>query len=262
VCLALLGCHAVLAAENLDTLTLGELHAELAERDAVILDLLGRVRALEQALAASTADVSRGTAASAALAREDTSGSGASPGGGLAIDERQAQRAPEISLVDEGAQLLAPGQIELAPEFTLLHDEGMFRTALRVGDASVVGEVERTLDVYERGADLRIGLPFASQLELNFPYRVVDQQVATGISGAVQTAMDDSGAGFGDVAIGLAKVLAWPPRDRGGRTSSGDLFGSREAAQSATETFFSAGEAKGLRQGSVPIGVGIPSYFS
>ena len=126
-----------------------------------------------------------------------------------------AERALERSLVQEGVRLLNPGQIEFTPGFTFSRHESDFPTLLTRSDGSFIGEVKRTLDVFETRSDLRIGMAFNSQLEVGVPYRVVNQDLATGVDGAVQSVTEQSGSGFGDIQIGIAAALAteesWRP---------------------------------------------------
>lgn len=210
-------------AQEAEDVTMRQLQQELARRDAVIVDLLNRVRALEQSLSASNpasvagsrADEAMPSSAAGGVADEGPPASaaagraGAGAGqGDFEIDELQAQRALERGLVQEGARVLEPGQIEFAPAFAVSRQDGMFPVALMRGDETLVGEVGRTYDVFERRADFRFGLPWSSQLEIGLPYLTVDQQIETGIDGAVQSATTESGSGFGDAAIGFSKVLA------------------------------------------------------
>jgi hypothetical protein len=203
-------------AQPQDNVTVDVLRKELAARDAVIVDLLDRVRALEAARAGTDgANGAAGGRHSDPTLIPAAPEPGPRPTGEFAIDESQAERALERGLVEEGARLLRPGQVELTPGFLLTHDKGMFPTALMVNDGSVVGEIEQTFDIYERTADLRIGLPLDAQLDVGVPYRVVDQETRTGIDGAIQSVEDQTGSGFGDISVGLAKVLAtedsWRP---------------------------------------------------
>lgn len=193
--------------------SIGELREALAERDAIIIDLLNRVSALEQALSDSRAPAAERQAALSA-----TGGIGNDQAGStqpdFEVDLLTAERALERGLVQEGARLLGPGQIDFAPAVTLSRVNGMFPVGLASGDQRIVGEISRTVDVYERRTDLRIGLPRSMQLEIGLPYLTVDQALETGIDGAVQSSMRLTGSGFADATLALSKVLA---SERGGR---------------------------------------------
>jgi hypothetical protein len=66
--------------------------------------------------------------------------------------------------------------------------------------------------VFDLDLGLRLGLPFDSQLEFQLPYRVVEQSTARFPDVA---ASERTGAGVGDISVGLAKTLlmegAWWP---------------------------------------------------
>ena len=206
-------------AQDAGVVTVQELHKELAKRDAIIVDLLNRVRALEAQdfgndIEAGAVDIGARDD-SAALPVANRPEPDAPVHGDFQIDRLQALRALERGLVEEGAQLLRPGQVEFVPKFDISHFKGMFPTALMLGDSSVVGEIEQKFDIYEQSVDLRIGLPFDAQLNIALPYRVVDQETGTGVDGMIQSVNNHSGSGFGDITIGLAKALAteqsWRP---------------------------------------------------
>jgi hypothetical protein len=207
------------AAEHAENVTVQKLQEELAKRDAVIVDLLNRVRALESELATGSerraaADGEAGAAqngldgtAEPAAAPSTTSAPASKAAGEPEIGRLQAERALERSLVQQGARLLPPGEIEIAPGFALSRYEGGFPTLLMTADQDVVGQRQRTFDVYDWRTDLRLGLPWRSQLEIGLPYRRVSEQISTDVDGIVQAAENMSGAGFGDVTLGLAKTF-------------------------------------------------------
>lgn len=194
--------------------TVEELQSALAERDAIIIDLLNRVRSLER-----DRNISQGQARPARPAAEMSAAIAARPedtpaGGESAIDELAAERALERGLVQEGARLLAPGQIDLSPAFTLTRSNTMYPAALASDEASFVGEVSETYDISERRTDIRVGLPWDSQLEIGLPYVHVEQEIETTINGGIRSVTDQSGAGFADATIGFSRVLA---SERGAR---------------------------------------------
>jgi len=63
------------------------------------------------------------------------------------------------------------------------------------------------------GQTLRVGLPFDSQVELDLPYRYVDQSVLTPAGFGQRENQDGSGHGVGDLRVGVAKTLL---RENGG----------------------------------------------
>lgn len=215
------------AADGADeaSVTVEQLRKELARRDAVIVDLLDRVRALENGRGAAAGGRELAAAPAGETAQPDAARAAdpasAGPDGPAAIDELLAERALERGLVQEGARLLPRGQVDIAPEVVMTHESSMFPTALMVGNDAVVGEVERTVDVYDTRASLRLGLPREYQLTVGVPYRFVRQKLGTSIDGMPESAQKDSGSGAGDMTIGLSKVLA--ARDASGATLIGEL---------------------------------------
>jgi len=210
-----------------EDVTVQMLQKELAKRDAIIINLLNRVKALEAERNGASKSAENGAVAApvekpVASAFPSTSASapasapaGQAAGGGLKIDRLAAERALERSLVQEGARLLRPGQIEFYPGFTFSRYESDFPATVTSGSDTFIGQVRRTLNVYDGRASLRLGLPFRSQLELGLPSRIVNTGLGTTVGGAVQSATDRSGSGLGDVQIGLAAALAteksWRP---------------------------------------------------
>lgn len=198
-------------AQDADSVTVQQLQQALAERDAIIVDLLNRVRALEQDRSASASGARTAIAAPASAATRQP---GPEDEGDFTIDELAAERALERGLIQEGVRLLGPGQFEVEPSFAFSHRNGMYPAALMSGDSSVVGEISRTYDVHERRTNLRVGLPWASQLEIGIPYVIVDRKIEIGVDGTVESSMEASGSGPGDATIGFSKVLA---AERGAR---------------------------------------------
>jgi hypothetical protein len=200
-----------LAQDDRETVTVEQLHEELAERDTIIIELLNRIEALEAEQGSTSSENGPGNGpgqADARPAEPDSADTGeGTSADGFDVEQLQAERALERGLVERGARLLAPGQIEFSPRLTLYHDEGMFPVALMTDDVTTVGEVERTFDLYERRADVRFGLPAGMQLEIGVPYLSADQRAATGINGSIQSAMKHSGSGNGDAALSLAKAF-------------------------------------------------------
>jgi len=214
-----------------EDVTVQMLQKELAKRDAVIINLLNRVKALEAERDGASKSVEIETAATPAKKPEavaSTTARASAPasvpasapagqaagGGGLKIDALAAERALERSLVQEGARLLRPGQIEVYPGFTFSRYESDFPTTVTSGNDTFIGEVRSTLNVYDPRADIRMGLPFNSQLEIGLPSRVINSGLGTAVGGAVQSVNEQSGSGFGDLQIGLAALLAREKRWR------------------------------------------------
>jgi hypothetical protein len=134
----------------------------------------------------------------------------AAPGqapGQFEVDEEAIDRALERTLVQEGVLLLPFGQVEIEPSFTYTRREVDVPTFVTVNGDTFVGEQELKRNEFETGATLRVGLPFDSQVEVGIPYNYVDEEANTTVGGAPQTSNSESGHGFGDVNLGLAKTL-------------------------------------------------------
>lgn len=207
-----------------------ELRHELAQRDAAIAGLLRRVERLEGALTAGELDqavaggggampsTAEGAPLSAPVAQLPEQRSGQAENqpddqaeaqaqaqpppepGQFEVDEEAVDRALERTLVEQGALLLPVGAVEIQPNFSY---------ARREVD-QVITELER--DEFETSLTLRLGLPFETQLDANFPYRYVHQSEVNLLGPGENSS---SGSGFGDIRVSLAKALLregpwWP----------------------------------------------------
>jgi hypothetical protein len=206
-------------AQDPDGVTVEQLREELAQRDAIIVDLLNRVRALERNWATGGSDA--GVAAdrdsdnvTAGTAVANDTGVTDRDSSDFDVDELAAERALERGLVQEGARLLGPGQLELEPAFAASRRETAFPTTVSNGNASAVGELSRTYEIRESRATLRLGLPWKTQIEIGLPHITVDQKLETSIDGVVQSSGKATGSGAGDATIGISRVLA---SERGAR---------------------------------------------
>lgn len=124
----------------------------------------------------------------------------AQPPGQVVVDAEAAERALERSLVQAGGLLLRPGRLELEPSLRYARQEV-------ITVAATGGLIRRDIDEVTADLVLRVGLPLDSQLELGLPYhwRRVEEVREVGFS-----AVDDasaSGAGAGDLRLGVAKTL-------------------------------------------------------
>jgi hypothetical protein len=214
-------------------LTANEMRAHLEERDAAIIqlqhtvrDLMARLETVERSIDLDADDegASRVIADLSPTdpAEEDSARTEAQSGGfaKLEVDEQTAQRALERSLIQGGALLLPTWSMEIAPSFNYALNQFDFPTTVLEDSEVFLGsnEIERT--VITTNVNMRIGLPFDSQLELGLPYRWVDDEIKTSIQGAPfgQT-VNRSGSGVGSLRVGVAKTFV---RERGWRP---DLVG-------------------------------------
>jgi hypothetical protein len=227
---------------------IGELRRELEQRDAVIDSLLARVEQLERNAVLSGDDldhIAAGRAPSAGerslpqpgapsvAAAEQPPGGPASqqeaptPGEGqgadstsaraqpgqFEVDEDEIDRALERTLVRTGALLLPPGQAEFEPSFSYARRETDAPTFFFENGTTFVGTREVRRNEFDLGQELRLGLPFNSQLELAFSYRYVDQSTVMKVGMGERAEDSANGHGPGDLTIGFAKTLL---RESGG----------------------------------------------
>lgn len=204
-------------AQNGEPVDAAALQAALAERDAVIIDLLNRVQSLERRLAAQDSEQAMPAGAGAPMVEG---------GSGEIIDELAAERALERGLVQQGARLLRAGQAQLVPTTSYARLE---RRAPALPAGGLPGETARETDIVDAGLQGRLGLPFNAQLEVNLPYRRIGTTRKMLSGGAVTSTSEASGSGLGNASVGIAARLfeqsAWRP-DLLGRftwlTGSGD----------------------------------------
>lgn len=210
------------------------LERKLQQRDRVISELLERVEALERRLgvhrppATSREAPQRGAAPP--IESEIAQRSGRAPGT-VVVEEGAAERALERSLTREGALLLPSGVLEIEPGFTYTRQEDTAPGLTTSGGLLFASEIERNADSLTSDLALRLGLPWDSQLEIGLPYRWRQVESVTRVGFAPSGASSQSGSGFGDVRVGVAKTLLrealWRP-DVVGRftwdTDSGDMF--------------------------------------
>ncbi|WAK03531.1 hypothetical protein [Methylobacter sp. YRD-M1] len=196
-----------------------QLIQKIAERDQVIADLQRRVQLLEQRATAPEANrpaVASSPAATLAKSPENqaqvqkapvkTQQASAAPGS-FEIDEDAAQRALERTLVQTGALLLPFGQAEIQPfaTYTRREDDTPFLTRSPIGVITANQRIRR--DEIDAGANVLVGLPFESQLEVRVPGRFINTDATFSAPGLFPSNTKASTATFGDVSVGLAKTL-------------------------------------------------------
>lgn len=210
-----LGCQA--HAQSPAPVTVGELQAALAERDALIIALSNRLASLEQRLVAAgaiTADAGpppQGMPSLPASAKEP------------AIASIAAERALEQSLVQRGARLLPAGRFQLTPGSTYAYAE------------QTTADVRFRNEFQIHTLQTRLGLPIGSQLEMALPWRQVKARQT--LQSAGQGGSEShTGNGIGDMRISLSKSLlrdqGWKPELVGrlnlqvgtGKDSDNDVF--------------------------------------
>ena len=238
-----------------------ELLQRLEERDALVADLQQRVKKLERQAGIEAQDQPAPAAAPPVAARpapsaapmtqpsqakptpsveapaqeearaEDGQAAQAAPGQ-FAVDEAAAQRALEQTLITTGNLLLPLGQAEIQPSFTYTRRELDSPIPIFLDGAfDNIASSNIRRNTFDTSLGLILGLPFDSQLELDFPYRYVGEQNVILLNGSQLDERDGHGSGFGDIRVGLAKTLiregSWWP-DVIGRvtwdTATGETF--------------------------------------
>ncbi len=186
------------------------LERQLRERDKVMLELLDRVEALEKQVGVLPA------AKDTTEARDEEAPSPVEQAPGrVVVDARTAERALERSLSREGALLLPSGVLEVEPSLSFARREDATSSFVVLGGAIVAGETESNANRYSADLSARLGLPWASQLEIGLPYRRGQVETVTNVGFAPTNASTRSGNGLGDLRVGFAKTLLreslWQP---------------------------------------------------
>jgi hypothetical protein len=203
-------------------LTMENLQEALRERDKLISELMQRVEELERESAATGAREGPVPEPPPTAPQEppppepEGAVATAQPAPGeIQVDEQAAERALERTLVREGVLLLPFGQSEIEPSFSYTRRVVDVPVPVTEGGMSFVGELESRRNEFETSSELRLGLPLDSQFELDIPYNIVNASTVTKVGGAERDESESTGAGFGDIAVGLAKTLlqekGWRP---------------------------------------------------
>jgi hypothetical protein len=178
-----------------------ELQQKIEKRDAVITDLMRRVETLERKLVgASTADQTEKTMVQGAAGRANTA-----PTETTAPAEEEISRALERTLVREGALVLPRGSIELEPRFTYTYRGSDQLQIVTSNGQQVVAEQDTKRDRMESSFNVRLGLPWYSQIEVRIPYILDQEETVT----ATMFKRERQESGFGDIEVGLTKQLFW-----------------------------------------------------
>lgn len=182
------------------------LQQQLLERDTLIRDLLRRVEALEQKSRAPVTTSAAPTAAQPA----------APPPSGGSLDE-EGMRALERALVRQGGLVLPAGAMELETRYQYTLDGRRGLAILQTPAGPQVTESTDRRHRHEAALGLRIGLPWASQLDVRVPYVQVR---ATSSAAALGLDQADRITGAGDAEVQFTRQLA---DERAGRPA---LLGS------------------------------------
>ena len=165
--------------------TRDEFVAALKQRDAVITALQARVERLEQERVASAAPVAVPPASPALPA----------------IGDDEALQALSGTLVQRGGLVLPPGRIEIVPSSAYSNRivQGLALVQTPEGIPTVADQRLRE-DRMTAALGVRVGLPHASQLDVQLPYSWL--RTARSISDG--SAATNSASGIGDLVVGLS----------------------------------------------------------
>jgi hypothetical protein len=143
--------------------------------------------------------------------------SSAAPGQ-ISVDVVAAERALQQTLISQGLTLLPLGQVQVEPAFWFMRNEVSYPSLIAGATPGTVtiANSELRQDIYIGDIAVRAGLPLGSELEVDVPYRYIQQQtnVSVGLAGH-SIAGTSSGGGMSDVTVTLDKTLlnegAWRP---------------------------------------------------
>ena len=148
------------------------------------------------------------------------------------VEAAELERALDRTLVQEGVLLLPFGRAEIAPSLEFTRREADVPAVITQDGRSFIGQTRLRRDELTSTLRLRFGLPYDAQLELDLPFRYVDQSEVRSVGFATRNKTSISGAGVGDFGIGVAKTLLrerkwWP--DIVGRINWDTATGERRA---------------------------------
>ncbi|MEJ2688994.1 MAG: hypothetical protein P8130_03415 [Deltaproteobacteria bacterium] len=216
VALAVLASTLMPLAAQAQDARIQELERKLQERDKVILELLDRVEALERRVGTEHAAAESGqtpgeaqkqaAAASAGKEKEPAEEPEGMPGA-VVVKEGEAERALERSLTRAGALLLPPGVLEVEPGLTYARKEDSAPNLFTTNGQLFPAETKLNANSVTADLALRLGLPWDAQLEAGLPYRWRELESTTTVAFAPTGSSSTSGAGLGDVRLGLAKTF-------------------------------------------------------
>jgi len=188
---------------------LDQLQLQLQQRDQVILELLERVKILENQVGIRHVNPDTSADTGAVTQEENaTQSDAAQPAPGrVVVDESMAERALERSLTRAGALLLPSGTWEIEPGLSYIRQEHATPTFVVSAGGVIAGETERNSDSLSANLLFRFGLPGDAQLEVGIPYRWRRSETVTNVNFSPIDSTSQTGSAAGDVRIGLAKTL-------------------------------------------------------
>lgn len=215
--------------------TIEELERQLKQRDALVSDLLRRVEALEHEVSARAASASRpashgsppvssaayGPATTqqpaprpqptqTAQAEQQSAQQSAPSGPGqFVVNPEAAEHALERALVQTGGLLLEPGVAEIVPSVDYVYRQQTVAGPVAFTTTNIPFGTQENIrqNQVEAAATARVGLPWASQLEISVPYEYKDSDVTYTSTGASFLTQTSSAYGLGDPSITLTKQI-------------------------------------------------------
>jgi hypothetical protein len=225
-------CFIVLETES-HAQSVEELQQQIAKRDAMILDLVGRVEALEARLPQVGAADQRTKETRQPTGPEDVSRPG----------DEETSRALERTLVREGGLVLPAASIEIEPRYFYTYRGSDALQVVTLNGQQVVAQEDVQHDISESSLNLRIGLPWTSQLDFRLPFIVDWLDTAT----AASERNKRKRSGLGDIELGWTKQLfserGWLPdlltvlnwKSKTGESDVGSGFHGIEAGLTAVK---------------------------
>jgi hypothetical protein len=215
------------ASAQSDKPTVEQLQKEIKQRDALIQSLVQRVEKLEQQVGTG-APIARGATANRAGTRAQPANSPATITEVAAHPEETAQAPTTVRASPPAPQTpakpLSPGQFEVSEEAA---ERALERTLVATGNLIVpagFAEIEPLFSYTRRetpaqvlfnvnrnelfpAVDLRVGLPWESQIELFLPYNFQEQQLVNVSVAPVNQVSNRWGNAIGDFTVGVAKTF-------------------------------------------------------
>lgn len=218
-----------------------QLNEALQERDAVILELLERVQALEKQLPSDEP-----APAPEAPEREELRAATLSAEEELDEVDRLAQSALERTMIQAGGLLLPAGTFEVEPglSYSLSSLNTVDIDCLLIADILCIGDINSESirrESYLADVAFRFGLPWGMQLDARVPY---SYERSTSVFGDGETEILE-GKELGDIEIALSRQLVqeegWKPsilaEIRWKSASGGDPFDQDERSLAAGTGF-------------------------
>jgi hypothetical protein len=123
------------------------------------------------------------------------------------VAPEEIERALERTLTAQGALLIPFGQMEVDPSFAYVRRESTNAGLVAVDGTNFIGDNKIERDEFLGALDLRVGLPYDSQVELGLPYEVVREERVGEAGFLVRDSNSETGAGFRNLSLGLAKTI-------------------------------------------------------